>query len=612
MIKIDKASLNFGSQTVFNEISLAIKTDQKIGLIGPNGAGKSTLLKILAKHQQFDSGKVSVSGNTTIAYLPQEITLNSKKTTLAECLTVFKDFKAWESVQSLEAQLKTDPNNHELLEQYAHDIAQLHEHDFERTVAQTKSILMGLGFKEEQFEKPVNTFSVGWRMRISLAKLLLQKASFYLFDEPTNHLDIVAKTWFINFLKNAQFGFMLVCHDKYFLEKTCNQIIEVAQGRATAYNGNYSECLVQKQENEERLQSAYLQQQKEIAQKRATAERFRYKSSKAKMAQNLFRQIDKIELIEPPSSLKKINIKLKTPPNSGTTVLTVKNVAHAFEDKPIFKNVSFEVERGQKVAIIAPNGTGKTTLFNLICEKYPLQAGSIKLGHNVIPTIFEQDQNIALDHNKTIFDEVNDNCPNITEQEIRSMLGAFLFSNKDVYKPIKVLSGGEKNRVSMVKVLLSSSNLLLLDEPTNHLDIQSKEILLDTLQKYQGTILFVSHDHDFVNHLATHTVFLKPDSAYLYEGSYEDYLDQNETTSGNNNKTKSNKNAYSPEISHEDRKEIRKLERTINKLEKDITKIENDFDGLLYGTFEFDKQTDKLNAAKEKLSEAMNKWEKLN
>ena len=611
MIKIDKASLGFGAQTIFNEITLAIQTDQKIGLVGPNGAGKSTLLKILAHQQQFDTGKVSISGKMKIAYLPQEITLNSARTVLAEALTVFELFKSWEKAQALELQLQQEPNNHAFAEQFAHEAANLYEHNFEHTVAQTKKVLMGLGFDAERFNAPVNTFSVGWRMRIVLAKLLLQDADFYLFDEPTNHLDLVAKTWFLKFLQAADFGFLLVCHDKYFLEKVCDQIIEVEHGKATEYTGNYSAYLRQKQENSERLQSAYDLQQKEIAKKQATAERFRAKASKAKMAQSLLKQIDKIEKIELPNAMRKINIQLKTPPASGRVVLTLQNVAQKFADKSVFKNVSFEVEQGQKVAIVAPNGTGKTTLFNLICQKYPLQTGNITLGHNVAVSIFEQDQNIALNHNKAIFDEIKDNCPNTTEQEIRSMLGAFLFSNNDAYKQIKVLSGGEKNRVSMVKVLLTNSNLLLLDEPTNHLDILSKEILLGALQKYRGTILFVSHDHDFVNELATHTVFLTTDSAHLYEGSYEDYLNQTENTASTKNKQTAKVAAKPQELSQDQHKLANKLESLINKLEQEIIKIEYDFDGLLYGMPAFDAQIKKLDEAKARLKEAMQQWEDL-
>ena len=616
MIRIENASLGFGTQTVFNEIDLAIQTDRKIGLVGPNGAGKSTLLKILAGQQKFDTGKVSVSGKTTIAYLPQEITLNSNRSVLAEALTAFEHFKIWEKVQNLEAQVSQNPNNLEIAAQYAEASAQLYEHHFEHAIAHTKKVLMGLGFSVAQFDVPVTTLSVGWRMRIVLAKLLLQEADFYLFDEPTNHLDIVTKTWFLKFLQEAQMGFLIVCHDKYFLEKACDQIIEVERGNVTEYYGNYSSYLRQKKENAERLQNAYELQQKEIAKKKEIAERFRAKASKAKMAQNMLRQIAKMEKIETPDFVRKININLKTPPASGRVVLTLKNVAQSFDNRTIFKNVSFEVEQGQKVAIVAPNGTGKTTLFNLICKKYPLQTGSITLGHNVVSAIFEQDQNIALNHSKQIFDEIRENCRNTTEQEIRSMLGAFLFSNNDAYKQIKVLSGGEKNRVSMVKVLLNNANLLLLDEPTNHLDIQSKEVLLDALKKYQGTILFVSHDHDFVNELATHTVFLKPDSAHLYEGSYEDYLNQEELEAQKNSKESNksgNKNQVieSEESKQERRKQANRLESQINKLENEITKIEYGFDGLFYGTIEFDKQVKMLDEARAKLKSLNEEWEAL-
>ena len=331
MIKIDKAYLGFGAQTIFNDINLSIQTDEKVGLVGPNGAGKSTLLKILAGQQKFDSGKISISGKMTIAYLPQEITLNSTKNVLNETLSVFSQFETWEKVQNLELALAQDPKNLKLAEQYAEASAQLYEHNFEHTIAHTKKVLMGLGFKVEQLNAPTSTLSVGWRMRIVLAKLLLQEADFYLFDEPTNHLDLVAKTWFLKFLQQASFGFLLVCHDKYFLEKACDQIIEVERGNATQYYGNYSSYLRQKEENADRLQNAYEMQQKEIAKKKEIADRFRAKASKAKMAQNMLRQIDKMEKIEAPSNMRKINIQLKTPPTSGRVVVTLKNVAQNFE-----------------------------------------------------------------------------------------------------------------------------------------------------------------------------------------------------------------------------------------------------------------------------------------
>lgn len=613
MIKIDQATLNFKTQTVFDEISLTINPSQKIGLVGANGAGKSTLLKILAGQQHFDSGRVNVSGGTTIAYLPQEITLNSVKTVLAEALTVFRDYPAWQREQELEQLLKSDPDNQTYGAEFAQIVSQLHDHDFAQSVAETKQILMGLGFTEQQFSQTVDTLSVGWRMRISLAKLLLQKASFYLFDEPTNHLDLIAKTWFLKFLEQADFGFLLVCHDRAFLEQACDQIIELANSKATIYHGNYSQYLVQKEENLERLQSAYDRQQKELAHKRAIADRFKAKASKAKMAQSILKKLDKVEVIELPNANRKIAIQLPTPPSAGRIALTVKGVGHSFGNKRIFQNVNFEIESGQKVALIAPNGTGKTTLFNLICRKLNLQTGVITPGHNVVPAIFEQDQNIALDHRKIIFDEVKYNCPNVTDQAIRTMLGGFLFSNADAYKPINVLSGGEKNRVSMVKVLLSNANLLLLDEPTNHLDIPTKEILLEALKSYKGTILFVSHDHDFVNQLATHTAFLTPDAAHLYEGSYEDYLSQQE---GNLSKSKSGKLAKNvdnaaADASYDLRKQSRNLERQIERLEQDIAQLEEGYADLEYGTPEFDQQTVKVNNVKRKLAQIMQEWESL-
>jgi len=630
MINVYNLDLSFGSQTVFDHISFTLEEGQRIGLVGANGSGKSTLLKAITGTQHIDDGKVVIPKGKRVAYLPQEVVLASSKSILDETFTAFDHIEALrKEAAELEPTLHENPKD---LERYAEIHEQLGDLDMDRARAQTKQMLAGLGFSEQQFDMPVTTLSVGWKMRIVLAKLLLQKADFYLFDEPTNHLDITAQDWFLNFLKNAPFGFLLICHERYFLDQLCDHILELERGKATIYTGNYNDYLEQKEHNTELLLAAYQTQQKEIKQKQETINRFRATASKARMAQSMMKSLDKIERISIAPTRKVINFKFPPIERSGNTVLTVKNVAQSFGEKHIFSNVSFEILRGEKVAIIAANGVGKTTLFNVIAGVYPIQKGEVEFGHNVTFALFNQDQNAALDLDKTIFENIQSRVAQATEQEIRTFLGSFLFSNDDVKKKVKVLSGGEKNRVGMTSVLLQKANLLFLDEPTNHLDIASKEILLKALQNYQGTILFVSHDRDFVNKLATHIIELTPTGVISYQGDYDGYLYYKNTVlnkaqgnsgaagqntgnpTGNNAKNTApaeTKKAVNPKHLKELKKKIGAAERTIHNLEKNIPELELSFADLRYGTPEYAGAEQKLRTLKADLKNQTEIWEKL-
>jgi ATP-binding cassette subfamily F protein 3 len=426
-------------------------------------------------------------------------------------------------------------------------------------------------------------------------------------------LDIVAQEWFLQFLKSSNFGFMLVCHDRYFLNQLCDYIYELERGNGKLYAGNYAKYETQKEQDVALQDAAYRNQQREIKDKMQTIERFRSKASKAKMAQSMIKSLDKIERIEAPE--KDPNIHITFPPiqQAGKIVLKVNNVGFAFGDKQIFQHVTFDVERGHKVAIIAPNGVGKTTLFNLIANKLPLQTGSIELGHNVNYAVFDQDQTASLDLKRTILENINEACVAASEQKVRSFAGCFLFSNDDVHKKVGVLSGGEKNRVGMIKVLLQNANLLLLDEPTNHLDIQTKDILLNALNSYQGTIIFVSHDHDFVQRLATDIIELRADGVDVYPGNYELYLyrkKQLEESKTHETPTKAaiqnNKPSGSVENSE---KEKRTLERKIEKLEKEIQTMEQKFANLVYGTTAFDEAQKGLIELRDQLKASIAEWE---
>ena len=574
MIYIKNLSLSFGQQDIFKNINCTINAHSKVGLVGANGSGKSTLLKIIAQQELPDDGFATVTSNKKLGYMPQEIVLNSEETIL----------------------------NHAFI-----SIGEIEDTEKERVKSEIKRVLTGLGFSIDQMQHSVNTLSVGWKMRLFLGELLLKKADFYLFDEPTNHLDIVTKEWLLTFLQRAHFGFMLVSHDRYFINTLSSKIFELENGNLTIYQGNYDKYRKQKAENFERLKTSYEQQKKEMAQKKRTIERFRASASKSKMAKSMERALNKIEIIELPPSLHDVNFSFPPTTKANRIVLTAKNISHSFGDKQIFKNVSMEIERGEKVAIVAANGVGKTTLLNIISGSLPLQHGTKKLGDRVKLGIFEQNQEVILDPEKTIIETVESEAQNITSKEIRSLLGCFLFSGKTVDKKIKVLSGGEKNRVSMSKLLAQDTNVLILDEPTNHLDIQSKEILLKGLKKYSGTILFVSHDQDFINNLATRIIELTPNGASEYHGNYEDYLVQKKNTrinSKENTESNNQENKVSQKEAHEARRIISKLEHKLTRIEQKMIKLSEQLEGLEYGTEKFKKIYDDL-IKKEKEQDAV-------
>jgi ATP-binding cassette subfamily F protein 3 len=617
MIILRNACLSFGGQTIFNNISCSINQNQRIGLVGRNGSGKSTLLKYLAGQTSIDSGTVVQAKNKTIAYLPQDMVLNSSQTILEETLSAFEEMQQLQKeAHKLEIILQDSvQTDSAVIDRYADICEQLASYNPDKICAQAKKILTGLGFYQEQFNQRVDHLSVGWKMRVVLAKLLLKNADFYLFDEPTNHLDIVAKDWFLNFLSHASFGFMIVCHERYLLDKLTDHTLELEMGNGTLFSGNFSTYEKEKEHRLEILKKAHKQQQDEIDRKMKTIDRFKAKASKAGMAQSMLKKVEKIDLITLPPELKKMHLSFPPVQRSARSVLQVKNVSHIFDQRCIFKLVDFQIEREQKIALVAANGVGKTTLFNLIAKKIALQNGSIELGEQVKTALFDQDQTKALNLNRTIIDNLEDQCPSESRPKVRSFLGAFLFSGDTVHKKVGVLSGGEKNRVGMINVLLKNANFLLLDEPTNHLDIPSKEILLSALQAYPGTIFFVSHDHDFINNLATHVIELHANGTRMYQGNYQDYLLQKElshttpspTTPTETAKKKiSHKNGTSAEVTN-----IKQLERTIVTLEKEISEIGQSFLYLTYDDPEFIPAQKALKEKQRALDKAQSEWEKL-
>jgi ATP-binding cassette subfamily F protein 3 len=613
MISIRNLRLSYGDQPIFNDISCIIQESDRIGLFGLNGSGKSTLLKAIAGNQKVDGGTIAIVKGKTFAYLPQEVVLASEKSIIDQTMTAFEGLQELLTrLHHIEQELEHNPSNQELIDIYAQLCQQKELMEPEQKRAEAQRILCGLGFTIPQLDQSVQTLSVGWKMRVILATLLLKHADFYLFDEPTNHLDIVAKEWFLSFLEESSFGFMLVCHEKRFLNRLCSGIIELERGTATFYTGNYDDYVKQKAEALARLEASYKNQQRTLKQMQATIDRFRASASKARMAQSMIKKVEKIERITLPPDHKKIMFHFAPLEQSGRIVLTAKDLSYHFGTKHIFSNATFTIERGNKVAIVAANGVGKTTLLNIISGRLPLQTGTLSFGYKVTTAVFDQDQTASLNLSHTVFENAYAHAGNTTEQTVRSMLGSFLFTNEAVNKKASVLSGGERNRLGMVKVLLQNANFLMLDEPTNHLDIPSKDILLAALQA-----LFVSHDHDFVNQLATHIVELTPQGTFFYHGNYDAYIYQKKAAASVSAPSIESAQSQtflakkSPTQTYEMRKHIRSLEQKIEKIEREIQKIQESFADLIYGSILFNQATTQLQNLQKEHEQLLHEWERL-
>jgi len=591
---------------IFHDASCTIQPDEKIGIVGRNGAGKSTLLQILSGTIKPDEGTITSDTKKTVSYVPQETTLTSDRTVFDETLTAFSEYcRLHEKAQELERHLNAETADADIVEAYAQVHEQLNQYAYGTLERQALYVLHGLGFSEAGLQQPVYQLSVGWQMRIVLAKQLLHDADFYLFDEPTNHLDLPTKNWFINFLRTMRAGYALISHSRYFLDHACDSILEIERGNITKYTGNFTTYLEKKEEQRARTAQAKKDQDKEIARKRATIEKFRAKPNKAKMAKAMERELENMTTIEPEPPMPNVSFTFPPITRPGKIVLNVHDVGHSFGDNKLFDHVTCELWRGQKAALIAPNGVGKTTLFNIITGHLACQKGSITFGHNVTTAYFQQDQVRALNHDNTIWEEVRDVTRNISEAMIRTFLGAFLFSGNTIHRPISALSGGEKNRVAMVKTLLQQANLLLLDEPTNHLDIYAKDVLLQAIQQYEGSVLYVSHDREFIEKTADTILELKPDGMIVFHGSYTEYQDHRAREAHHTdtaptpqaaaasqqarNTTPSHSSTYSNKEKRRMHKRLTTLEQQIEKLESErndaITKLQElSYDDASYHT----------------------------
>ena len=534
MLQLSAAGKRFGPKLLFEDANWLITPDERTGLVGGNGTGKSTLLKVLAGLETLDYGTLSRVKGTTLGYLPQDGLALRGKTVFAECLSVFDHLYALErEAEEITHTLSTaDPKSreyHAAADRYSDIADQLHVHDIYTLDSQVGAVLGGLGFAKEDWERKTEEFSGGWQMRIALAKLLLQKPSLLLLDEPTNHLDLESRNWLENYLHDYPNAYILISHDRYFLDVTVNKTIEIWNKRMHVYHGNYEKYVAQKEERLTQLMSAYKNQRDRIDALEAFINRFRYQATKAKQVQSRIKELEKIERIEVPEDESTIHFTIPQPPGSGRTVI---EVSHLSKDYPmpdggvkhVLEDVSFQIDRGDRIALVGANGAGKSTLIRMLSSLEPPTSGDIRLGHNVLADYFAQDQYKVLDPDAKMLEDIAGIAPKVPVVELRSLLGSFMFSGDDVFKPLGVLSGGERNRYAMAKMLVSPANMLLLDEPTNHLDLRAKDVLLEAIANFTGTVLFVSHDRYFIDGLATRVFEVEDRRVHVYPGNYEDYL----------------------------------------------------------------------------------------
>ena len=535
MIQLNNISLTFGGQPIFEDLSWTIPDEpRRIGLIGPNGAGKTTLLKVIAGTQPVDAGRVD-RGSTTVGYLEQNVQeMPGDRTVREEAVRAFDDVLALEAKEEKITRQLTEATDYEsdryaqLLDRLQRVQERLNTADAHRIRARTDAALTGLGFDPDDLDRPLRTFSGGWRMRVSLAKLLLQRPDVLLLDEPTNHLDIGSIDWLEGYLKGYEGTVIIVSHDRYFLDRMVTQIAELTRGRLWHFDGNYSHYLHAREERYEQWRNAYENQQKRIKEIEQFISKFRYNASKAAQVQSRIKKLEKMDRIpEPPSAEETIAFRFPEPSRSGAIVLELSPFSKTYATEEgtveVFDDAGpLTVERGDKIAIVGPNGAGKSTLARILKGEEPFD-GTRSLGHNVNLGFYAQHQADALAPDQTVLDAVREVAPGRDETDLRTLLGTFLFTGDDVFKHIRVLSGGEKSRVALARTLLSPANCLILDEPTNHLDIRSKEVLIEALQQYEGTFLLVSHDRHFLDEVAEKVWRVGDGGVRTFFGNYSDY-----------------------------------------------------------------------------------------
>jgi ATP-binding cassette, subfamily F, member 3 len=590
MIDLVNVSLQFSGKYLFDSVNYKINSGDRISLVGANGTGKTSLLRIISGEIQPEEGKVLKQKRITLGYLPQENVTHKGKTLLEEAKSALTDISFLQEKENEITGRLSDVNiNEEERDDLIHQLGEVHhrlqEIGFYSIESEVEKILTGLGFEAEEFDKPVETFSGGWQMRIALAKILISQNDILLMDEPTNHLDLDSLNWLISYLKSYKGALLIVSHDKRFINEITNKTLEIFLQKFYTYNGSYDNYLKYKQERDTQLENEYAHQQRKIKETERFIERFRYKSTKAKQVQSRIKQLEKINLVEMPEFKEDINIRFPVPPQSGRTNIDLRNVSKSYGEKEIFKNLNFQVERGDKIAFVGPNGAGKTTLAKIIADETGVTGGERTIGHNTLIAYYAQDVADNLNPELDVIESLDGINEKQTIGQLRTLLGSFLFRGDDVFKKVGVLSGGEKSRVALVKILLTKANFIILDEPTNHLDISSKEILQKALVEFPGSLILVSHDVDFLQPVVNKVVEIRKGNVKTYLGGIEYYLHKKESeaeTASSGQKTYS----PNPSINKKEQKRIeaenrqkkylatKDLTKVISRLEKEIEELE--------------------------------------
>jgi ATP-binding cassette subfamily F protein 3 len=637
VISINRLSIHFTGTYLFDDVSFIINDKDRIGLVGKNGAGKSTLLKILSGEMEPEKGEIVKTSGQTVGYLPQEMIPDSKKSVFEEALSAFEEaLLLQKKVLHFTEQIsvRTDYETDEYMD-IVHNLSEADErfrliggHTMQ---ADTEKILLGLGFLKTEFDKPMTSFSSGWQMRVELAKLLLKRPDTILLDEPTNHLDIESIQWLEGFLINYQGAVVLVSHDRAFLDNVTTRTIEITLGRINDYKASYSEYVEQRAERRENQMAAFNNQQKQIDDIESFVERFRYKSTKSRQVQSRIKMLEKMDIIEV-EDIDNSSIRFKFPPapHSGKVVIETEDLIKKYGEKLVLDKINFAINKGENIAFVGKNGEGKSTLSKIIVGELEYK-GKMQLGHQVVIGYYAQNQAAMLDGERTVFQTIDDIAVGDIRPKVRSILGGFLFGTEDIDKKVKVLSGGEKSRLALAKLLLTPVNLLVLDEPTNHLDMQSKDILKNALLQFEGTLIVVSHDRDFLQGLTDKVFEFKNKQIKPYIGDIYDFLEsrkletlkQLEINNKNSDNSKNDivtENKINWEKKRESDKEIRKIKNKIQKCEEDISKIEDEIerlDKVLANPEEHKKEFEKgdiyktYQDLKNKIDEQMLLWEEL-
>lgn len=629
-------SKSYGTDIVLEKISFNLEEKEKAAIVGVNGAGKTTLFKIITDKISYDDGQIYIPKGTTVGYLEQNIDIRSEKTIYEEMLSVFDSvFSLEHRLREMEAKMSSlsDEEYSSFMEQYARLQQEFEELDGYSCKSRINGVLKGLGFTEEEYSQQVFTLSGGQKTRVFLGKLLLMRPDLLLLDEPTNHLDIESIQWLEDFLKGYTGSVLIISHDRYFLDRTVTKIIDIENKKSTVYNGNYSFFINQKEAVRASLLKQYADQQKEIKHQEEVIKTLRQfnREKSIKRAESREKALEKMDKIESPENLpEKMHFRLSPRIQSGNDVLSVENISMAFGDNELFSNVSFEIKRGQKAALIGPNGIGKSTLFKIILGELSPVSGKASLGVNVFPGYYDQEHH-ELDDRNTIFDEIHNAYPNMTNGEIRNVLAAFVFTGDDVFKTIGSLSGGEKGRVSLAKIMLSKSNFLILDEPTNHLDMYSKEILEDAINSYEGTVLYISHDRYFIDKTAEITFDLSKTGVTKYLGNYTYCMEKKDEKERIAKLEAAEKPAAKKEqvisdskadwlLQKEEQAKARKKANEIKKVETEIEKAENrikELDELMFDpeisadSMKLSELYEEKSSLEEKLEELYEKWEEI-